>query len=171
MKLQIDFSVERRLGDPLIKIIVDDYLTLADGAAQDHYEFDCNIPNDTHELKIIHYGKRARDHEYNDQGQVTVDKHVEIKGIVMDGIRLERELWDGRFFPVYLHRADHEPVSICPNLYLGHNGTWMLEFSTPAALWLIEQRQHGPKLNNTIFKSNKQVLDSAKDFFGNLPDV
>ena len=171
MKLDIKLSVERRLGDPLIKIIIDDYLTLADGAAQDSYHFDVNIPNDTHELKIVHYGKRARDHAYNEQGQVIIDKHVEITGIVLDDVPLEAELWQGKFFPVYLHRADNEPVSICPNLYLGHNGTWMLEFSTPAALWLIDRRRHGPKLSNTIFKSNRQVLDSAKNFFSNLPDV
>ena len=171
MKLEITLSVDRRLGDPLIKIIVDDYLTLVDGVAQENYCFDINIPDTTHNLKIIHYGKTVSDHQLNDHGKIVVDKHVEIKSISMDNILLERELWDGKFFPVYLHKADDEPYFICPNLYLGYNGTWHLEFATPAANWLIAQRKHGPQLDGTIFKTNYKVLESAKLFFKDLPDV
>jgi hypothetical protein len=171
LKLNIELAVERRLGDPQIKIIIDDYLTLADGPAQDHYSFDVNIPDEGHNLKIIHYGKTVADHELDEAGAIVVDKHVEIKSIVMDSIRLEAELWTGKFFPVYLHKSDNEPYFICPNLYLGHNGTWQLEFATPAASWLINLRRPGPKLNGTIFKTNKDVLDNAKHLFQNLPDI
>lgn len=171
MKLDIGLNVERRLGDPLIKIIIDDYLTLADGPAQDSYTFDINIPDESHDLKIIHYGKTPEDHQYDATGRVTVDKHVEIVSIAMDDVPLQDELWLGKFFPVYMHKADDEPYSICPNLYLGHNGTWQLEFATPARLWLINRRRHGPQLEGTIFKTNREVLESAKNFFQDLPDV
>jgi len=166
LKLDISLSVERGLGDPLVKIIVDDYLTLADGPAQDQYSFELNIPDELHSLKITHYGKTI-----DDASNSNIDKHVEITAISMDQISLERELWDGKFFPIYLHKTDSDPYYISPNLYLGHNGTWVLEFTTPAPLWLISLRKPGPKLDNTIFKTNKQTLDHAKDFFKGLPDV
>ena len=171
MKLEITFNVELRLGVPLVKIIVDDYLTLADGPAQDEYLFDINIPDETHELKIIHYGKTPDNHTHDANGNIIIDRHVEIKSISMDYIPLERELWEGKFFPVYMHKAEDEPYFICPNLYLGHNGTWQLEFATPVAKWLIAKRKAGPKLDKTIFKTNQEVLDSAKLFFKDLPDV
>lgn len=171
MKLDITLAVERRLGDPLLKIIVDDYLTLADGPALEEYHFDLHIPDEPHSLKIIHHGKTVEDHQLDSNGNIEIDKHVEIKSILMDDIALERELWDGKFFPVYLHKADTEPYFICPNLYLGHNGTWQLEFITPAANWLIAGRKHGPKLEGTIFKTNQEILKSAKAFFKDLPDV
>ena len=62
MKLKIQFDVERRLGDPQLKILVDDYLTLYDGSALDEYEFNCDIEDGMHELKILHYGKTKHDH-------------------------------------------------------------------------------------------------------------
>ncbi len=170
MKLDIELDVERRLGDPKIKIIIDDYLTLADGPAQNLYSFNVNISDESHDLKIIHYGKTVHDHVI-DNNKIVIDKHVEIKSISMDDVKLEKELWSGKFFPVYLHKSDNEPYFICPNLYLGHNGTWQLEFATPSTNWLINLRKPGPKLDGTIFKTNKETLDSAKHFFQNLPEI
>ena len=89
----------------------------------------------------------------------------------MDNVELQRELWSARFFPVYMHKADDEPYYISPNLYLGHNGSWIMDFSTPALRWLIDLRQHGPKLDGTIFKTNRQVLQEMKKAFMDLPDV
>ena len=171
MKLDIELTVERQLGNPMIKIIIDDYLTLANGPAEDCYSFDVNIPDEGHNLKIIHYGKTVDDHVLDKSGTIVIDKHVEIKSIVMDNIQLEQELWTGKFFPVYLHKNDDEPYFICPNLYLGHNGTWMLEFVSPVANWLINLRRPGPRLEGTIFKTNKEILDNAKNLFQNLPDI
>ena len=45
MNLAIDFFVERRLGNPQIKIIIDDYITLYNGDAQDNFQFDIDLPN------------------------------------------------------------------------------------------------------------------------------
>lgn len=171
MILNLEFEVERRLGDPLLKIVVDDYLTLYDGIAQDNYTFDLDLQDGGHDLTIIHYGKLPEHHVYNDSGNVIIDRHVQIKTIKFDHIVLESELWDGRFFPVYMHKADNEPYFISPNLYLGHNGAWKLEFATPAAQWLIDIRKPGPKLAGTIFKTNSEILVLAKNFFKDLPDI
>ena len=125
MKIQLDFAVERRLGDPRIKITIDDYMLLYDGVAQDSLEFDVPLDDGNHELKITHHGKTVHDHVLNSDGSIAIDKHVEIVGIHLDHTPLTGELWLGKFFPVYMHKANNEPYSICPNLYLGHNGTWV----------------------------------------------
>ncbi len=171
MKLQLDFAVERRLGDSQIKITIDDYMLLYDGVAQDHMEFDISLDDGNHELKITHHSKTVHDHVLNADGSIAIDKHVEISGICLDDTPLINELWLGKFFPVYMHKADNEPYSICPNLYLGHNGTWVLEFATPALKWLIDIRRPGPQLADTIFKTNHQVLTEIKAMFESLPDV
>jgi hypothetical protein len=171
LKLAIDCFVERRLGNPQIKIIIDDYITLYNGDAQDTWEFDVNLPNGGHDLKIIHHSKQPHHHTLDDQGNIVIDRHVEIKRIAFDEVNLEHELWDGKFFPVYMHHAENEPYYICPNLYLGHNGIWKYEFVTPVLPWLIASRKHGPKLDNTIFQTNASMLQEAKNFFKDLPDV
>lgn len=171
MRLEIDLDVERRLGDPMIKIVIDDYLTLYDGVAQNYYDFDIDLIDGGHDLTIVHYGKLPEHHVLDSQGDIIIDRHVEIKNIKLDKILLESELWNGKFFPVYMHKHDNEPYFICPNLYLGHNGAWKLEFATPAVTWLIETRKPGPKLAGTIFKTNSETLEIAKNFFKDLPDV
>jgi hypothetical protein len=171
LKIQLSFFVERRLGDPLIKITIDDYMLVYDGVAQESLEFNVPLDDGNHELKITHHGKTVHDHVLNLDSSIAIDKHVEIVGIHLDDTSLTNELWLGKFFPVYMHKADNEPYSICPNLYLGHNGTWVLEFATPALKWLIDTRRSGPQLGNTIFKTNHQVLQEIKTIFENLPDV
>lgn len=171
MKLAIDFFVERRLGDPQVKIIVDDYISLYNGDAKESFQFDIDLPDGGHDLKIIHYDKKPEHHVHDPYGNIVVDRHIEIKRIALDEVNLERELWDGKFFPVYMHKANDEPYYICPNLYLGHNGTWKYEFVTPILPWLITTRQQGPKLDNTIFQTNAAILEEAKNFFKDLPDV
>lgn len=171
MKLAIDLFVERRLGNPKVKIIIDDYITLYNDDALENFKFEVDLPNGGHDLKIIHYGKQPHHHNYDHQGNINVDRHIEILRISFDNVDLEHELWNGKFFPVYMHKADHEPYFICPNLYLGHNGTWKYEFVTPVLPWLIATRKQGPQLDNTIFQSNASILEEAKNFFKDLPDV
>jgi hypothetical protein len=171
LKLKINFESEQIFGDPLVKILIDDYLTLYDGPAIDEHEFHCDIPDGKHELKIVHYGKTKHDHTIDSTGALILDKHVEIKNIEIDDIILESELWSGKFYPVYLHKKELDPVYISPNLYLGHNGAWILDFETPAGVWLIGLGRPGPELAGTIFRTNSDLVEVAKDFFRDLPDV
>jgi hypothetical protein len=158
-------------GIPQIKIAIDDYMLLYDGPAKESFEFDIPLDDGNHELKIVHHGKTVDDHLVDDRGQIIQDKFVEIQRIWMDGVELQQELWTARFFPVYMHKADHEPYYISPNLYLGHNGSWIMDFATPALIWLINLRQPGPSLDGTIFKTSRQVLQEMKQAFMDLPDV
>ena len=171
MKINIVLNVEKRLGDPLVKITIDDYMLLYEGAACEQFEFDVSLQDGHHEIKITHYGKTIHHHQLDHNGKILIDRHVEISSIALDEVVLRDELWTGRFFPVYMHKADHEPYFICPNLYLGHNGTWVMEFDTPAIQWIIDRRKPGQNLDNTIFKSGHDVLLRMKSKFADFPDV
>lgn len=171
MNLSIRLGLGTHFGMPLIKIAIDDYLLLWDGPAQEQFDFAVPLDDGHHELKIIHYGKTVDDHVLDHEGRILLDRYVEIKGVSMDEVELQEELWQARFFPVYMHKADHEPYYISPNLYLGHNGSWIMEFATPAISWLIARRQPGPRLDGTIFKSSRETLQEMKRAFQDLPDV
>ena len=166
MNLELNLGFESKLGIPKIKINIDDYLTLYDGDVKPNMIFDFKCTPGEHELRITHYGKTV-----HDAANLNFDKHIQILSIKMDSVELQNELWNGKFYPVYLHSAKHEPVYIQPNLYLGHNGTWVMPFDYPCIDWLIRTRKQGPQLANTIFESTNDKLEIAKEFFSKATDV
>jgi hypothetical protein len=180
MHIKLQFKVERSLGDPLIRIMIDDTIATYNGPCQDVFEFDLPVTVGEHELRITHYGKKDQDHVYDDQGNITVDKHVEISGIWLDEIELVEELWEGNFFPVYnpdyikdlKNKGIDVPYSIKPNLYLGHNGTWQLIFNYPIASWLIEKRSNRTKVSGADWQSSDEaLLIEVKEYFSTAPEL
>lgn len=180
MNLAINFEIGDKLGSPLIKILIDDYIVLYEGNAVNEFNREFELNYGEHELKIVHYGKSDNDHVYNPDGTIAIDKYVYIKSIKIDQIPLtDRELQTGEFWPVYslsyintiVDRNEELPGCIVPNLYLGHNGTWKYTFTYPFAEWIINLRNQGPKLESTIFKTSTEVLQEAKNFFKDAPDL
>lgn len=175
MKLQLDFNVERRLGNPQVKIQIDDFDALYKGDCSDSYEFDVKINVGEHNLKITHYNKTMHDHKYNENNEVIIDKHIELCKIYLDDVELyHRELMLGQFWPVYEFNADTLPPIIKENLYLGHNGMWKLQFFYPSTDWLIKCREDDRiNLDGSIFKTSESLLSDMKDFFNDddLPEV
>ena len=176
VSLDIGFNVGRKLGDPNVKILIDDYVVLYEGSAVDQFSRVIDLNAGEHELKIVHHGKTDQDHVLDDQGNILVDKFINIDTMVIDGIKLtDRELHTGEFWPVYslsyVEDMQELPDSICPNLYLGHNGTWRYKFFAPFTDWIIRERKQGPQLDDTIFKSSQQTLDDAKNFFKNIREL
>ena len=181
MHLVIDFEVGDQLGTPMIKILLDDYVVLYEGPAVEQFDREFDIDSGEHELKIVHFGKTDEDHLYNPDGSIAVDKYVYIKSITVDQVKLlESELHTGQFWPVYslsyvadrVDSGQELPSFISPNLYLGHNGTWRYTFFYPFLDWIIECRQqHKPNLNGTIFKTSASLLQEAKEFFKDLPEI
>jgi hypothetical protein len=180
MLLNINFEVGNQLGDPLIKIIIDDYLVLYEGVAIQNFERQFDIPAGNHELKIVHYGKQDSDHVLNNDGSIKIDKFVNISSITIDKVKLkDSELQEGKFWPVYsssyvkttTEQNYSLPLYISPNLYLGHNGTWCWNFYYPFVDWIIEKRKNGPDLENTIFKTSEHTLLTAKNFFNNIDEI
>ena len=181
MHLVIDFEVGDKLGTPLIKILIDDYVVLYEGPAMNQFDRKFDIESGEHELKIVHFGKTDRDHLYHPDGSIAVDKYVCIKSIEIDQVKLfESELQTGQFWPVYslsyvsdiVDSGKELPSFISPNLYLGHNGTWRYTFFYPFVDWIIEcRRPQRQSLDKTIFKTSACVLQEAKDFFKDLPEI
>jgi hypothetical protein len=180
VNIKINFSLGDQIGTPNIKILVDDYAVLYEGPAMKEFERTFDLDDGEHELKIVHFGKTDQDHVLNEDGKILIDKFVHIDSITIDNIKLrDIELWTGDFWPVYsmsyveemISRNEDLPPSICPNLYLGHNGTWRYKFFAPFVDWIITQRDNGPNIDGTIFKSTAALLQEAKDFFKDLPEI
>lgn len=166
MKIDLRLNLETALGVPKLKINIDDSLTLHDGDAQSRMIFTFQCAPGQHELRLTHYGKTK-----TDASNTKYDKHIEIVSLFFDEVELHNELWTGKFYPVYLHKSVNEPIYIQPNLYLGHNGTWVMPFEYPCVDWLIRSRKQGPQLENTIFQSDDRKLKSAKDFFSGVEEI
>ena len=180
MNIKLQFKVERRLGDPKIKVLLDEHMASYNGACPDFLNLDLPLSPGEHELRIIHYGKQAQDHVWDDSGKVVIDRHVEIESVSFDNVDLKEELWSGEFFPVYDpdYVSDMEkqgitlPYFITPNLYLGHNGTWKFKFVYPALDWLISlRRSRQNKPVNHTFKSTEEAVIQTRNFFDNVPDL
>ena len=127
-------------------------------------------------IKGIIKSKGLESQVLDSQGNILVDKFINIDTIAIDGIKLtDRELHTGEFWPVYslsyVEDTQDLPDSICPNLYLGHNGTWRYRFFAPFTEWIIRERKQGPQLDNTIFKSSQQTLEDAKSFFKDIREL
>ena len=181
MHLVINFEVGDQLGTPMIKILIDDYIVLYEGPAVQQFDRTFDITSGEHELKIVHYGKTDQDHRYHPDGSISVDKYVYIKSIRIDEVDLfDSELQTGQFWPTYslsyvadiVESGKELPSYISPNLYLGHNGTWRYTFFYPFVDWIIQCRQqHRLSLDGTIFKTSASLLQEAKDFFKDLPEI
>jgi hypothetical protein len=180
MNIKLQFEVERRLGDPNISIIIDDNMPVYNGPCQDYYDLNVSVIPGSHDLRITHYGKTVNDHVYDDDGKVVIDKHVKIKSISFDDVELNKELWDGEFYPVYNPDYINDcaknnidvPYSLTPNLYLGHNGMWTLKFDFPSTDWLIKIRNNKIlKVSDPDFLTGEQDLNIAKAYFDIAPDL
>lgn len=181
MLIEIQFSHEIEFGYPKLRCAIDENAPFYDGNSQTHITADINVAPGFHELVITHYNKQAGDQLIDSQGKIVKDKYVQIENIKIDNIafRIE-ELREGHFYPVYNLDYVNDckkqgiilPYSISPNLYLGHNGTWKLNFYTPFIDYIIKKRQeHSINLDNTIFQSDTELLARAKAWFNQVPDI
>jgi len=180
MNIKLQFKVDRRLGDPLVRIVLDDNMPSYSGPCLDAYDLTIPVIPGSHELRIQHFGKQNCDHLYDHQGLVTVDKHFELSALFFDDVELIEELWDGEFYPVYdqsyLDACSSKnisvPFSLKPNLYFGYNGTWVLTFEYPCVDWLIKIRNNKiSKVRDPDFLTSEDELKKAKEFFSRAPDL
>lgn len=172
MQIDLSFDYVDKFGPPQIAIIVDDQV-LYTGDVSSELNVKVNIESGKHHLKIVHSGKKINDFD------ATHDKHVVIKKIKFDGVDLDQIehcplTHRGRFYPAYeesfikssIEQGTALPEFISPNHYLGHNGTWILEFNWPAYDWIItEQKPSGINLEDTIFSTGEDSLKAIKSFF------
>ena len=88
MNLEIEFELGDVLGPPLCKIMIDDYIVLYEGRAIPKFQHQFDLTSGFHELKIVHYGKTDKDHVYNMDGSIGIDKYIHINRIVIANVAL-----------------------------------------------------------------------------------
>lgn len=172
MDLRIHFDYDDFFGVPEIEVCIDNSV-LYDGVVQEFIELTCSVEDGPRQLIIRHKNKN------NTQVNLHNDCHVFIKKIWFDSIDLDQIDYcqlthRGKFYPEY--DADYVatcqeqgielPEYITPNHYLGHNGAWVLDFEAPVLLWVIRQQNPGGMhLEDTIFSTSHETLESVKKFF------
>ena len=172
MDIEVTFTYNDHFRRPTLAMGLDE-LVLYDGPVESQFVFTVDIEPGSHQFWIRHHGKQI--HETNDQH----DCHLFIESIKLDGVDLDQVEYcklthRAKFYPVYeptyIETCVNSGIALAeylsPNHYLGHNGTWILDFSAPALLWIItEQNPSGMHLEDTIFSTSNTVLEDVKQFF------
>lgn len=181
MKIEIFFKRETHFGDPMVRCTIDENAAFYEGTSKDYICAELGVTPGFHELLITHYGKKDSDHLLNETNEIIIDKHLEIEKIIIDDIPFNmHDLWQGYFYPVYNEYYVRDckdqgitlPPGICPNLYLGHNGTWKLSFHTPFVEYIIDKRKNqNINLKNSMFQSDIEVMTETKKWFLTAPDI
>ena len=127
---------------PQFSIWLDDHAVIQSeiaGTAQQPMTFEHTIDEGPHTLKIRLENKIDAD-TVIDMGEVVKDMLLNIDDITVDDISLGNLLWSAEYIPdekqMYQGKEiDH--LDGCVNL--GWNGTYVLKFSSPFYLWLLEK--------------------------------
>lgn len=127
---------------PQFSIWLDDHVITQseiNSNAQQIAEFERTIDEGPHSLKIRLENKTNRD-TLVDGNNITKDMLLNIDDIVIDDISLGNLLWSAEY--VLDHPQEHNGKTIdrldgCINL--GWNGTYILKFSSPFYIWLLEK--------------------------------
>jgi hypothetical protein len=127
---------------PQFSIWLDDHVIVQSeiaSPAQQILNFERTIDEGQHELKIRLENKVDTD-TVIENGEVVKDMLLNINDIVIDDISLGNLLWSAEY--VLDHPQEYKGQTIdhldgCVNL--GWNGTYILKFSSPFYIWLLEK--------------------------------
>ena len=106
----------------------------------EYVEFDVDVTEGVHELKIRLENKTHRDTETDGQGNILNDMLLNIESIEIDEIDFGNLMWSvSEFIPDHPQKINGEIISSLKNcVNLGWNGTYTIKFESPFYLWLIE---------------------------------
>jgi len=127
---------------PQFSIWLDDHQVVnseISNIAQQTFNFERTIDKGAHTLKI-----RLENKSYNDtlieNGEVVKDMLLNIDDIIIDDISLGNLLWSAEYIldrPQEYKGQTIDHLDGCVNL--GWNGTYILKFSSPFYIWLLEK--------------------------------
>ena len=122
---------------------VDSYLNSEANTTQ-YFEFDAEIAEGDHELKVVFLNKESSDTIQDDNGIIVSDLLLNIDEIEIDEIELATLKWSESVYtpdyPLdYLDETQKQITSVDNCVNLGWNGTWKLKFQSPFYLWLLEK--------------------------------
>jgi hypothetical protein len=127
---------------PQYSVWLDDHVVIQSEIASEAIQtidFTKTIDDGDHTLKIRLENKTNQDTKVVD-GEVVKDMLLNIEDIVIDDISLGNLLWDATYILDEPHLFQGKTITqldSCVNL--GWNGTYVLKFSTPFYIWLLEK--------------------------------
>ena len=127
---------------PQFSVWLDDHVVIQSEIASEAIQtvsFTKTVDEGEHTLKIRLENKTDQDTKVVD-GKVVNDMLLNIEDIVIDDISLGRLLWDTTYIldkPQEYNGETIDHLDHCVNL--GWNGTYVLKFSSPFYIWLLEK--------------------------------
>ena len=127
---------------PQFSIWLDDHVIIQTSISSESlqpHKFTRTIDEGEHTLKIRLENKSSSDTQIVN-GQVTNDMILNIDDITIDDISLGQLLWDAAYKldkPQQYNCKEITELDNCVNL--GWNGTYVLKFSSPFYIWLLEK--------------------------------
>jgi hypothetical protein len=127
---------------PQFSVWLDDHVVIQSeiaSSAEQIVSFERRVDEGQHELKIRLENKTLND-TVTENGQIIKDMVLNIDDIIIDDISLGNLLWSAEYIldekQMYQGKEiDH--LDGCVNL--GWNGTYVLKFSNPFYIWLLEK--------------------------------
>jgi hypothetical protein len=130
---------ERR---PQFSVWLDDHMVVASeivSAAQQEIKFQRTIDKGIHTLKIRLENKINSDTVLAN-GEVVNDMLLNVDDIMIDDISLGNLLWSAEYILDNPQQYKGQTITKLDNcVNLGWNGTYILKFSSPFYIWLLEQ--------------------------------
>jgi hypothetical protein len=127
---------------PQFSIWLDDHLIVASeiaSLAQQEIKFERTIDEGAHTLKIRLENKNNSD-TVLENSEVIKDMLLNIDDIMIDDISLGNLLWSAEYILDHPHEYKGQTVTKLDNcVNLGWNGTYILKFTSPFYIWLLEQ--------------------------------
>lgn len=126
---------------PQFSIWVDDHIAVQSEVSQNrnHFKFERELTEGDHTLKIRLENKTNSDTILTN-GEIVKDMLLNIDDISIDDISLGNLLWSAEYHLDQPHEFQGKTVTQlnhCVNL--GWNGTYILKFSSPFYIWLLEK--------------------------------
>jgi hypothetical protein len=127
---------------PQYSVWLDDHVVMQSEIASEAIQtvaFTKTIDDGEHTLKIRLENKTDQDTKVVN-GEVVNDMLLNIEDIVIDDISLSNLLWDATYILDEPHEYNGKTIDHldhCVNL--GWNGTYVLKFSSPFYIWLLEK--------------------------------
>jgi hypothetical protein len=141
--LKFSITLNRTYWDklPQYSIWVNDDKIVDDSLSEDRstIEFERDLAEGDYLLKIRLENKTNKD-TIIENGEIVKDMLLNIEDIVIDDISLGNLLWDATYILDEPHEFNGKTITQldhCVNL--GWNGTYVLKFSSPFYLWLLEK--------------------------------
>jgi hypothetical protein len=141
LKFSITLSGNHWGKKPQFSIWLDDHPVVQTELANNPHvvSFDRTVDSGIHDLKIRLENKNNSDTVVVD-GEIVKDMLLNIDDITIDDIGLGNLRWTGEYHLDCPHEYQGKTITHLDNcVNLGWNGTYVLKFSSPFYIWLLEK--------------------------------